>query len=132
MIADSVTVQSGTTLAATGHVEVFYGGQTLTATSVIYDQKADRLTITGPIRIDDGKGSVFLAEQADLSADLSEGLLTSARLMLNQQLQLAASDIARSDGGNLTAMRSVVASSCTICAGDSDPAVGDPRVRGCA
>ncbi|MEO8243372.1 MAG: LPS assembly protein LptD [bacterium] len=121
LIADSVTVQSGTRLAAIGHVEVFFKGQTLTAASVIYDQKADRLIITGPIRIDDGKGSVFTAAQADLSADLSEGLLVSARLMLNQQLQLAASDIVRSDGGNVTALRQVVASSCTICAGSPTP-----------
>ncbi len=121
LVADSVTVQSGTTLAATGHVEVFFKGQRLTATAIIYDQKADRLVITGPIRIDDGQGNLFLAEQAEMSADLTEGLLTSARLVLSQQLQMAAAQILRSEGGTITALRSVVASSCTICAGSTVP-----------
>lgn len=121
LVADSVTVQSGNTLAAQGHVEVFFKGQRLTASAITYDQTADRLIISGPIRIDDGKGNLFLAEQATLSADLTEGLLTSARLVLNQQLQLAAAQIQRSEGGNLTALRSVIASSCTICAGSSTP-----------
>ena len=121
LVADSVTVQSGATLTATGHVEVFFKGQRLTATSIIYDQTAGRLQITGPIRIDDGAGNLFLAEQADLSADLTEGLLTSARLVLNRQLQLAAAQIIRSEGGRVTALRSVAASSCTICAGNPTP-----------
>ncbi|MBC7739917.1 MAG: LPS-assembly protein LptD [Candidatus Saccharibacteria bacterium] len=121
LVADSVTVQSDTTLAATGHVEVFFKGQRLTATAILYDRTADRLVITGPIRIEDGTGNLFLAEQAELSADLTEGLLTSARLVLNQHLQMAAAQIQRSDGGTITALRSVVASSCTICAGSTVP-----------
>lgn len=121
LVADSVTVASGATLTASGHVEVYFRGQRLTASLITYDQTTDRLIITGPIRIDDGNGNIFLAEQADLSADLSEGLLVSARLVLNQRLQLAAAQLVRSDGGNLTAMRRVAASSCTICAGNPTP-----------
>ena len=121
LVADSVTVQSGSTLVASGHVEVFYRGQRLTAQAITYDQTGQRLTITGPIRIQNAGGDLFLARQAELSADLTEGLLTSARLVLNQQLQLAAAQIQRTDGGNLTAMRNVVASSCTICAGNPTP-----------
>lgn len=121
LVADTVTVQSGTTLAATGHVEVFFKGQRLTASAITYDQTAERLIITGPLRIEDANGNLFLAEQADLSADMTEGLLTSARLVLNRQLQLAAAQIQRSDGGSITAMRAVVASSCTICKGSTTP-----------
>ncbi|MBC7479088.1 MAG: LPS-assembly protein LptD [Pseudorhodobacter sp.] len=121
LVADAVTVQSGTTLAATGHVEVFFKGQRLTASAITYDQTNDRLIISGPIRIEDASGNLFLAEQADLSADMTEGLLTSARLVLNRQLQLAAAQIQRSDGGNITALRAVVASSCTICKGSTTP-----------
>ena len=121
LVADSVSVLSGSILVASGHVEVYFQGQRLTASEVRYDREADRLIITGPIRIDDGKGSVFTAEQAELSADLTEGLLTSARLVLNRQLQLTAAELIRSDGGNLTALRSVAASSCTICAGNPTP-----------
>lgn len=121
LVADAVTLQSQTVLVAKGHVEVFFKGQHLTAAAVTYDQKANRLTIAGPIRIDDGKGGVFLADQADLSADLTEGLLTSARIVLQEKLQLAAGEVLRSDGGRYTAMRSVVASSCTVCKGSTTP-----------
>ena len=121
LVADSVTVQSDTVLVATGHVEVFYKGQHLIATRITYDRSGNRLIIDGPIRIDDGMGSVFLASQADLKADLSEGILTSARLVLNQQLQLTAATLLRTDGGRITALRQVAASSCTICAGSTTP-----------
>jgi LPS-assembly protein len=121
LVADQVTVQSGNVLLATGHVEVFFNGQHLTASSVIYDETANRLTIAGPIRIDDGAGNLVLADQADLTADLTEGLLISARIMLQQKLQLAAAQVQRSDGGRYTAMRNVAASSCTICAGSTTP-----------
>ena len=121
LIADTVTVQSRSVLVASGHVEVFYKGQHLIATAITYDRTADHLTIAGPIRIDDGKGSLFLADQAEMKADLTEGILTSARIVLNQQLQLAAATVIRSEGGNLTAMRQVAASSCTICKGSTTP-----------
>ncbi len=121
LVADSVAVLSGSVLLAEGHVEVYFQGRRLSATSIRYDRSADRLIITGPIRIDDGKGAVFVADQAALSADLSEGLLTSARLVLNRQLQQTAAELIRSDGGTLTAMRSVAASSCTICQGNPTP-----------
>ena len=121
LVADQVTVQSANVLKATGHVEVFFNGQHLTAGSVIYDKSTDRLQIMGPIRIDDGMGNLVLADQADLSADLTEGLLTSARIMLQQKLQLSAAQVQRSDGGRYTAMRHVAASSCTICAGSTTP-----------
>lgn len=121
LVADSVTVSSGTTLTASGHVEVYFNGQRLTASAITYDQATETMIITGPIRIEDGTGNVFMAEQAELSSDLTDGLLTSARLVLNQRLQLVAAQLVRSDGGNLTAMRRVAASSCTICAGDLTP-----------
>ena len=121
LVADSVALQSQTVLLAKGHVEVFFKGQHLTASAITYDQAANHLSITGPIHIDDGRGGVFLADQAELSADLTEGLLTSARIVLDQKLQLAAAAVLRTDGGRYTAMRQVAASSCTICKGSTTP-----------
>ena len=121
LVADQVTVQSQSVLVATGHVEVFFNGQHLTASAVTYDQTTDRLSITGPIRIDDGTGNLVLADQADLSADLTEGVMTSARFMLQQKLQISASQIQRSGQGRYTAMRQVAASSCSICEGSTTP-----------
>ena len=69
---------------------------------------------------DDTGDTVILASQAELPADLTEGILTSARLVLNQQLQLAANQIMRV-GGRYTALQTVAASSCKVCAGDPTP-----------
>ncbi|MGV8953492.1 MAG: LPS-assembly protein LptD, partial [Cypionkella sp.] len=76
--------------------------------------------IDGPIALSDGVETTILASQAEMSADLSEGVLTSARLVLSQQLQLAAATLQRVDG-RYSALNKVVASSCKICKGSSTP-----------
>lgn len=120
LVADSLAISGDSQLIAEGNVEVFYNGLRLTASRISYDQKADRLTISGPIRIDDGQGDVILADQAELSADLQEGVLRSARLVLNQQLQLASNEIQRV-GGRYTKLGRTVASSCRVCEGSRIP-----------
>jgi LPS-assembly protein len=120
LIADSLNITGADTLVARGHVEIFFQGQRLSASSIVYDRANDRLLIEGPIVLNDGKGSFILASQADLSADLTEGVLVSARMVMNQQLQLAAADIMRV-GGRYTALNRVAASSCKVCAGDPTP-----------
>lgn len=121
LVADSVTIEAGDRLVAMGSVEVFYGDQRLAARRIVYDRAADRLIIDGPITLSGGEGgAVILADQADLSADLSEGLLTSARLVFDRQLQLASSEILRVDG-RYTRLGQTVASSCKVCAGSPTP-----------
>ena len=120
LVADRVSVDAERRLIAEGNVEVFFDGARLTASRVIYDRAADEVLIDGPIRLIDGSGSVLIADSAQLDADLSDGLLRSARLVLEQQLQLAAAEIAR-DGGRYTRLRRVVASSCEVCAGNPTP-----------
>ena len=120
LVADSVAIAGDNRLVATGGVEVFFRGTRLRAQSIVYDQTADRLLITGPIVLEDGGNTVVFADQADLRADLTEGILTSARVVLNQQLQLAANEVQRI-GGRYTQLGRTVASSCKICAGDPTP-----------
>lgn len=120
LVADSMQIQGDNTLVAEGHVEIFYMGQKLVAKKVVFDQAGNRLIIEGPLTLSDGKGSLILASQADLSADMTTGVITSARLVLQQQLQLAAAEIQRVDA-RYTAMQRVVASSCKVCAGSSTP-----------
>ena len=129
LVADALQIQNNSTLIARGHVEIFYQGQKLSAQSVTYDQANDRLLIEGPIVLSNGTGTVILASQAEMSADFAQGVLTSARLVLQQQLQLAAAEIQRVDG-RYTAMQRVVASSCKICAGSATPLWEIPRVSG--
>ncbi len=114
LVADAVSVSGNDTLVADGNVEVFYEGRTLRAKRILYDKSTDRLTIDGPIVLKDGTGTVILARQADLAADLSDGVLQSARVVLNQQLQLTSAEIMRI-GGRYTALGQSVVSSCKVC-----------------
>lgn len=117
LLADSLSIVGSNRLVAQGNVEILYQGQILRASSLMYDADTDRLTITGPIRIEDGKGNIILADQADLSSDLQDGILTSARVVLANRLQLAAAEVRRSEGGRFTGLVSVTASSCKVCGG---------------
>jgi LPS-assembly protein len=121
LVSDSLQITGDTRLIADGHVEVFFKGRRLKASRIVFDQAANRLEITGPIVLTEDTGdTIILASQADLAADLSEGILTSARLVLNQQLQLAADKMLRV-AGRYTALQSVAASSCKVCEGNPTP-----------
>ena len=127
LVANSVRVDASGVLIAEGGVEVFYQGRTLRATRIEYNRSTDRLIITGPIVLVDGSNSILVASQADLAADLTEGVLTSARLVLNRELQLAANQIQRV-GGRYTLMDNTVASSCKIC-NSTDAPLWEIRAR---
>ena len=105
---------------AEGHVEVFYKGARLTAARVSYDKAGDRLVIDGPIRLTDAAGTVLVADSAELAPDLRDGILRSARMVLDQQLQLAARQITRV-GGRYTELSRTVVSSCQVCAAHPRP-----------
>lgn len=121
LVSDSLEITGDTRLIADGHVEVFFKGRRLTASRIVFDRATNRLEITGPIVLTEESGNtLILASQADLAADMSEGILTSARLVLNQQLQLAAAQMRRVSG-RFTELESVTASSCKVCKGDPTP-----------
>ncbi|MCV6593163.1 MAG: LPS assembly protein LptD [Silicimonas sp.] len=120
LVADRISVDPRGRVTATGNVEVLFEGTRLTAQAVSYDRNGDRLTITGPLRITDDAGTLFLADAAELDRDLRNGVLVSARMVLDQQLQIAANEIARV-GGRYTRLDKVVASSCEVCAANPTP-----------
>jgi LPS-assembly protein len=120
LVAERVEITGTSVLIAEGDVEIFYKGRRLKAQRIVYDSATDRLQITGPIVLIDDSGSFILASQADLSSDLTDGVLQSARVVLNQQLQLAASEVMRV-GGRYTRLGRTVASSCQVCAANPTP-----------
>ncbi len=122
LLADRIEITGDQALMASGSVEVFYQGNRLTATRIRYDARAGVLAIEGPIRLTEpGQlGTVLVADQAELSRDLQDGILTGARLVLARELQLAATSVRR-EAGRYTYMDRVVASSCQICASSPSP-----------
>ena len=114
LVADNITVLGGNRLVATGNIEVFYDGTRLSAAQVIYDQATDQMTILGPMFIVASDGTLLTADRATLDPKLENGMLRGARLVLDQQLQLAANQIDRVDG-RYSQLYKVAATSCQIC-----------------
>lgn len=114
LLADRVQVRGNQQLVAEGNVEVLYEGRRLTASQIIFDRESDKLTIMGPIRITEGDTVTILADSAEMDSKLANGILTSARMVLDQQLQLAAAEMTRVDG-RYTQLYKTVASSCQVC-----------------
>ncbi len=128
LVADDIQITRDRRLIAQGNVEAFQGQTRLTAQAIIYDPDTGKLTIDGPITIDDGDGVRILADQAELSEDLQNGLLSGARLVLNDQLQLASVQMNRVNG-NYTQLYKTVVTSCKICADDPRPPLWQIRAR---
>lgn len=119
LVADKVWLD-GNKLTAEGHVEILHGSTRIKATRIIYSGTDGSMKIDGPITLIDGDDVIILASSAQMDAQLRNGILRSARMVLNQQLQLAAVEIQRVDG-RYTQLYKTVASSCHICAGNPVP-----------
>jgi LPS-assembly protein len=121
LIADRVETSPDGTLRAEGAVEIFFDGTRVQADALVYDQTTDTLTIEGPIRLTGDDGDILLlADQVELDRDLQNGILRSARLVLDQQVQIAANEIQRT-GGRYTQLYRAVASSCEVCSETAVP-----------
>lgn len=119
LVADNVSLNEDQQLIASGNVEVLFDGTRLTAQAIIYDQRSDTLEITGPIFLKTADGTILTADRATLDPRLENGMLQSARIVLDQQLQLVANQIDRRDGQYSQLYKSA-ATSCRVC-GDTPP-----------
>ena len=115
LIADRLYMDGPNRLIAEGNVEAVSAQSRLRATRVIYDRATGALEITGPLVLTEGGRVTVLADSANLTAGLRQGLIQSARLVLDDQLQIAAQQINRPDE-RFTEMSQVIASACEICA----------------
>lgn len=121
LVADRVFVTQPGRLVAEGNVEAFFDDWRLRAGRITYDPDGDRLTADGPLMLQRGDAEIImLADLAEIDSDLRAGLIRSARVVLGQQVQVAAGEVVRSEG-RYTEMRSAVASTCEICARRNTP-----------
>lgn len=122
LIADTIRFDGPSeTITARGGVEIFYNGAVLRAETITYDGPADQLRVEGPLTLIDETGrAVFLADFAEVSGDLQNAMLRSARLVLDRELQIAATEITHTDGRYTQAYQSV-ASSCEVCEDNPTP-----------
>ena len=121
LVADTVSFDpQGEQLLASGNVEILQDGVRLRASSIRYDGPNDRLIVTGPLYLVDGQDAVVVADFAELSGDMKDGVLAQARVVFAQQLQVASNELRRTDG-RYSQFYKTVASSCQICADNPTP-----------
>ncbi|UWR01387.1 LPS assembly protein LptD [Ruegeria conchae] len=120
LVADEIFITPDRKLVAEGNVEAFQGDVKLTAQSVTYDRETGELTLVGPIRIDQGGDSTLLADSAQLDSGIQNGLLMGARMVFEQQVQIASVQATRA-AGRYTQFSKVAATSCHVCANGTPP-----------
>ncbi len=120
LLADNVFITEEGTLVAEGNVTVLQGEIRLQASSIRYDPAEDRLYIDGPIRIEDSGAAQILASSAELDQSLVNGLLVGARLIFNDELQLASEQMNRI-GGRYTQLYKTSVTSCKVCENGRPP-----------
>ncbi|MEM6941035.1 MAG: LPS assembly protein LptD [Pseudomonadota bacterium] len=114
LIADEVFIAPDRTLIAEGNVEAFQGHRQLEASAIRYNQDSGRLIIEGPIRLTEGESTVILADAGELDRAFRNGILTSARVILSQRLQIAALQADRVNG-RYNQLSKASVTSCRIC-----------------
>ncbi len=120
LVADKVFITRERKLIAEGNVEAYQGETKLTARKITYDRETGQLTIEGPIRIDERGTSTLLADSAELDSGFQNGILKSARLVFEQQVQIASVQATRA-GGRYTQFSKVTATSCHVCENGKPP-----------
>ncbi|MDQ2091266.1 LPS-assembly protein LptD [Marimonas arenosa] len=120
LVADQVFLDGKTRLVAQGNVEALHGDVRIKARSISYDRTEDRLVIEGPITITKGEDVVVLANQAEMDRGFENALLTGARMVLSQQLQLAALQLNRVNG-RFNQMYKAAVTACRVCENGRPP-----------
>ena len=108
-------------IEASGEVTVIQGHLTLKTDKLIYNASSDSIIVTGPLRVYNAiKNDLTYATYGELSADMKDGLLNSARIFKKQRLQITAAKM-KKEGDRYTVMNKAVSSYCKICENNPIP-----------
>ena len=104
-------------VAAVGNVQIYYGGATIEADQVSYDQKTKRLIAEGNVRLTEPDGKITYGQKIDLTDDYRDGFVDSLRLETADDTRFAAARADRSKG-NYTVLQNGVYTACEPCKDD--------------
>ncbi|WP_204114092.1 LPS-assembly protein LptD [Shimia biformata] len=120
LIADHVYLSGTSRLTAEGNVEALRGDIRIQARKIVYDSVANRVTVTGPIRLTQGDSITILASAAELDTDFRNGLIRSARIVMDNRVQLMTRQMKRVDG-RFNVMGKTSVTSCKVCDNGQPP-----------
>jgi len=120
LVADEILVAADRELIARGNVEAFQGSVRIKAQEIRYDRVSGQLTVVGPITLQDGDSITVLASSAELSQSLQTGLLTGARIVIDQQLQMVSGQMQRVNE-RYNQLYNTAVTSCDVCDDDKPP-----------
>ena len=118
--ADTITVRRGEVLYAEGNVLVQYGNNEIKAKALEFNQKSKRLKFIELQDFYDGKAIRLSAEQAVISNNLSEGIISAASLLLDDAIKIQTEEVTLRDGEISSAKGISRVTSCEKCEG-KDP-----------
>ncbi|MEQ8258281.1 MAG: LPS assembly protein LptD [Roseovarius confluentis] len=121
LVADDVFLSGNEQLVASGNVEALYDGRRLKASQIVYDRTTETLRVMGPISLEEADGTMLvLADSAELDREMRNGLLRGARIVMDDQVQLAANELARVNGRYNQLYKAAV-TSCRVCNSKNPP-----------
>ena len=101
-------------VTARGHVEAWQAGRVLRADQMTFDRNTGVSIATGNVAMIEPNGQVLFAQYAELSRDMSEGILKAVSGRLEHNARLAANGMRRT-GGLLNEFSRIVYSVCDAC-----------------
>ncbi len=102
---------------ARGHVEAWQNDHVLRADQITFDRNTGVAAATGHVVLLEPDGEVLFADYAEMSNNMSDGILKDMRALLQQNGRLAANGAQRT-GGQINELSKVVYSTCNLCAKD--------------
>lgn len=118
--ADSIKhLKEESAIEAAGDVEISYEGTVMKSDYAHYSQKSRQVSAKGNIRIDEAMGDVYLADEAYIKDDFSEGTIKGASGKL-QQRALFSAETATREQEDITILEDVAFTLCKACE-DGEP-----------
>ena len=109
--------QKNNLVIASGHVEAWQNNHVLRADRVVFDRNTGTAAATGNVVLLEPDGEVIFADYAEMTQDMTSGVLKDMRARLAQNGKLAANG-ARRTAGKINELSRVVYSACNLCKKD--------------
>ena len=118
--ADTVIVDHEGILKAEGNLVVKHRAVKVKAEALVFNRKDNSIKFTKISEFYDGQEIVFSALEADINGELSEGIIKTARLLLDETIKIRAEEVRLKNGEISDATGISLVTSCEECEG-KDP-----------